>query len=260
MAPTLQDHDIYCERLVREHDRDLWLACLFAPQPARKHIHALYAFALETSDIREKVSQPLLGEMRLRWWRDALEAAAPGDAQAHPIAAALLAAIAQFDLPRDELTAFLDARIFDLYDDPMPTLTALEAYCLATEAAPIRWAGKILGAATTAAFDDAGVALGLTKILRNGKPAFIPQDLSTTAGLIGARRELAALARRKYDSAHHAATELPAGREALLPAATVPLYLEQLARTGYDPDVALSEPSPLRRQWRLWRAARGAGL
>jgi phytoene synthase len=260
MASTLQDHDIYCERLVREHDRDLWLACLFAPQPARKHIHALYAFVLETSDIREKVSQPLLGEMRLRWWRDALEAAAPGDAQAHPVAAALLAVIAQFDLPRDELTAFLDARIFDLYDDPMPTLAALEAYCLATEAAPIRWAGKILGAATTAAFDDAGVALGLTKILRNGKPAFIPQDLSTTAGLIGARRELAALARRKYDSAHRAATELPAGREALLPAAAVPLYLEQLARTGYDPDVALSEPSPLRRQWRLWRAARGAGL
>lgn len=260
MASAQQDHDSYCERLLRDHDRDLWLASLFAPQPARKHIHALYAFVLETSGIREKVSQPLLGEMRLRWWRDIIDAETPGDAQAHPVAAALLDAATQFDLPRDELTTLLDARIFDLYDDPMPNLAALEDYCQATSAAPIRWAGKILGAPTSTAFDDAGMALELTKVLRGGKLAFIPQDISATAGLAGARRELAALAQRHYERARHAAAELPAGREALLPVATVPLYLEQLARTGYDPDVALSEPSPLRRQWRLWRAARGAGL
>jgi len=75
-----------------------------------------------------------------------------------------------------------------------------------------------------------------------------------------ARQQLAALARKKYESAREAAARQTAGREALLPAAMVPLYLEQLAQAGYDPGVALTEPSPLRRQWRLWRAARGAGL
>jgi len=245
---------------VRERDRDLWLACLFAPAPVRPFIHAIYAFTLETGNIRDKVSQPLLGEMRLRWWRDIIDANTAGDAATPPVAAALLDAVGQFDLPRDELTELVDARIFDLYDDPMPTLAALEDYCRATVAAPIRWTAQVLGATRESAFDDAGLALGLTQVLLTRKSAFIPQGLSAVANPTMARQQLAALARKKYESAREAAARQTAGREALLPAAMVPLYLEQLARAGYDPGVALSEPSPLRRQWRLWRAARGAGL
>ena len=245
---------------MRESDRDLWIACLFAPAPARKYIHAIYAFAHETSTVRDKVSQPVLGEMRLRWWSDIIEADAAVDAAAPPVAAALLEAAREFDLPREELTALVDARIFDLYDDPLSTVAALEDYCRATAAAPIRWAGKIIGAAPSAAFDDAGLAHGLTRLLMGRNPAFIPRELSATAGLTTARRQLAELAGRKFESARSEAARLNIGQEALLPAATVPLYLEQLARTGYDPEAALSEPSPLRRQWRLWRASRGAGL
>ncbi len=263
MSTTRPDDYDYCERLVRENDRDLWLACLFAPESARKYIHAIYAFVIESAEVRQKVSQPLLGEMRLRWWRDILDSGASTTAEAPPVAAALLDAAKQFDLPRDELATLLDARIFDLYDDPMPTVAALEDYCRATAAAPIRWTGKILGAnvaSSISAFDDAGVALGLTRILRERTVAFIPRELSDTESLATARRQLAVLARKKYDDARSATYRLTAGREALLPAATVPLYLEQMARKGYDPDVAHSEPSPLRRQWRLWHASRGGGL
>jgi phytoene synthase len=259
MSTSRQDHFEYCERLVREGDRDLWLACLFAPSPARKYIYAIYAFMLETINIREKVSQPLLGEMRLRWWGDIITAGKTDDSAAPPVAAALIDTAAEFDLPRDEMTALLEARVFDLYDDPMPTVAALEDYCRAIAAAPVRWAGAILGTTSTA-YDDAGVALGLTKILRSRNPAFIPLEFSTVASVKVARGQLAAIAMEKYENARREADRLTAGREALLPAATVPLYLEILARTGYDPDIALPEPSPLRRQWRLWRAARGAGL
>lgn len=260
MSTTLQNPYAYCESLVRERERDLWLACLFAPAPKRPFIHAIYAYTLETGNIREKVSQPLLGEMRLRWWHDVIDANAAAEETAPPVAAALLDAAAKFDLPRHELTALVDARTFDLYDDPVPTLAALEDYCRATAAAPLRWAAQILGAKAMGAFDDAGLALGLTRVLLERKPAFIPRELSASLDPTAARRELAALAQRRYDSARDEVRRLTAGREAVLPAAMVPLYLEQLARTGYDPDVALSEPSPLRRQWRLWRAARGAGL
>jgi phytoene synthase len=260
MSTTLQDHYAYCESLVHERERDLWLACLFAPASVRPFIYAIYAFTVETSNIRDKVSQPLLGEMRLRWWHDIIDANAAADDTAPPVAAALLDVAGKFDLPRKELTALVDARIFDLYDDPMPTLAALEDYCRATAAAPLRWAAQILGATAMGAFDDAGLALGLTRVLRERKPAFIPQELSANFTPTTARRELAGLAQRKFDSARDEVRRLTAGREALLPAAMVPLYLEQLARTGYDPDVVLPEPSPLRRQWRLWRAARGAGL
>ena len=50
-----------------------------------------------------------------------------------------------------------------------------------------------------------------------------------------------------------------ATRTALLPVATVPLYLELMSRRDYNPFRWVAEPQPWRRQWRLWRAAR-AGL
>ena len=148
MTAASQEHYVQCEELLRARDRDLWLACLFAPQAARPHIHALYAFAQETADVSGKVTQPLLGEMRLQWWVDALEAdAAQGEGvRANPVADALIDTIERFSLPRDEFVALAQAHIFDLYDDAMPTWTALEDYCRATASAPIRWAARILGA------------------------------------------------------------------------------------------------------------------
>lgn len=265
MAAAAPEHDAHCEALVRAQDRDLWLACLFIPQPARARIHALYAYALEARDVRARVTQPLLGEMRLRWWVDAVtaEGATAEGARAHPVADALLDTVARYDLPREEVAALAEAHVFDLYDDPMPTLAALEDYCRATVAAPMRWAARILGAQDFAAFDDAGVALALTHIL--GRPAslaaFIPADLSAQAG---GRRDavaaLLALARDRYARARRGAADLTAGREALLPAAIVPLYLEALEKRGDALDRLPAAPSPLRRQWRLWGAARGVGL
>lgn len=265
------EHYAHCEALLRERDRDLWLACLFAPAPARRHIHAVHAFALEARDVRARVTQPLLGEMRLRWWADAIEsdAAASEGARAHPVADALLDTAAQFALPRAELVALVDAHVLDLYDDQTPSLAALEDYCRATAAGPMRWAARILGAPESCAFLDAGVALGLTGVLRGPPGAFLPADLlarhgaqaqGDSPGLRAVLAELREAARARYEAARRAAADLPAGREALLPAATVPLYLERMARKDYDPFRAPVELSPLRRQWRLWRAARGVGL
>ena len=114
MTAASQEHYVQCEELLRARDRDLWLACLFAPQDARPHIHALYAFAQETADVSGKVTQPLLGEMRLQWWVDALEAdAAQGEGvRANPVADALIDTIERFSLPRSEFVALADAHIF----------------------------------------------------------------------------------------------------------------------------------------------------
>ncbi|MBG0801738.1 phytoene/squalene synthase family protein [Methylocystis sp. H4A] len=279
MSAASREHYVQCEELLRARDRDLWLACLFAPQAARPHIHALYAFAQETADVSGKVTQPLLGEMRLQWWLDALEAdAAQGEGvRANPVADALIDTIERFSLPRSEFVALAQAHIFDLYDDAMPTWTALEDYCRATASAPIRWAARILGADLQApsagAFDEAGVALGLTRILRalpegSQQEKFLPDEAFThDGGASGRRSELGpivkkwhALAQSHYELARRLAVDLGPARAALLPCATAPLYLEQLARSDYDPFRPLGEPSPLRRQWRIWRASRGVGL
>lgn len=283
MTSVPDEHYAQCETLLRARDRDLWLASLFAPQEARRHIHALYAFAQEAADAPAKVTQPLLGEMRLRWWADAIEGQeTQGEgARAHPIADALIDTIERFALPRAELVALAEAHIADLYDDPMPTLAALEDYCRATAAGPMRWAARVLGADPDApsarAFEDAGVALGLTRILRAAPreiARFAPTELlarhgatrrdfagtQASGGLRAALAELRALAKARYEEAREAAGPLGDARAALLPAATIPLYLERMARKDYDPFRAFAEPSPLRRQWRIWRAARGVGL
>ena len=270
MTDASPDHYAHCEALLRERDRDLWLASLFAPEPARKHIHALYAYALEAADVRAKVTQPLLGEMRLRWWTDALTGDASEATRAHPVADALIDTIDRFGLSREEVAALAQAHVADLYDDQMPDLETLERYCRATASGPIRWTATILGAAAESpAFDEAGLALGIVRILRKPAGAFLPADLlahhgadihTATPALRAALGELRDKAQTHYETARSAAAGLSAGREALLPAATVPVYLARMARKDYDPSRGLMELSPLRRQWRLWRAARGVGL
>src|SRR6185503_16244699 len=89
-----------CRKLVREHGKDRYLAGLFAAASKRKHLFALYAFNYEIARIRELVHEPLPGEIRLQWWRDALQGSARGDVGRHPVAGALLTSIEQFSLPR----------------------------------------------------------------------------------------------------------------------------------------------------------------
>jgi phytoene synthase len=265
-----------CESALREKDRDAWLASLFAPADRRPRLHALHAFAAEIAEIPRKVTQPLLGEMRLRWWEEILTATGEGVGPAHPVADALLDTLDACSLPREEVVRFLDAHVADLYDDPIETGGALLDYFDRTAAQPLRWSARVLGARGDApALTEAGAALGLLRLLRGlprGGAQFLPQELLERHG---ARREDAAagVATPQLRAAIAALVESAsqsfertrsAGREAdeetrvaLLPAATVPLYLQAMRARDFHPFHALREPSPLRRQWRLWRAARG---
>ena len=120
---------VYCEELLRAEDKDRWLASLFLPVDTRPHVHALYAFSLEIARVRRLVSEPALGEIRFQWWREVLAGERVSEAQAHPVAAALLDTLARNDLTSEPLIGLIDARLFDLYDTPMPTLGALRFNC-----------------------------------------------------------------------------------------------------------------------------------
>ena len=84
-----------CAALVREADRDRYLAALFAPADKRDALFALYAFNVEIARVRDVAREPMPGEIRLQWWREALEGKRDGEARAHPVAAALRATLAR---------------------------------------------------------------------------------------------------------------------------------------------------------------------
>ena len=128
----------------RRRPRPLLRRALRAGRTSGPHLHALYAFSLEIARVRDSVSEALPGEIRLQWWRDALQGEARGDVMANPVAAALDDTVVRFRLPRQALVNLIDARVGDLYDDPIPTLNDLEGYCGETSSTLIRLASLIL--------------------------------------------------------------------------------------------------------------------
>src|SRR5499427_171057 len=97
--------------LVRRHDRDRYQTALFAPAARREALFALYAFNYEIARVRETVTQPMLGQIRLQWWREVLDAAYAGaPSRPHPVVIPMTAAIRDFGLTRGHFDRLIDAR------------------------------------------------------------------------------------------------------------------------------------------------------
>ena len=120
---------------MRTHDFVRYASTLFMPAAQRRALLAIYAFNAEISRVREQVSQPLPGEMRLQWWTDMLAGAGHGGIEGNPVAAELLLVIRDYRLPVDPLSRLIDEHQFDLYNDPMPSMAALEGYINDTSSA-----------------------------------------------------------------------------------------------------------------------------
>lgn len=275
------DVEAHLADLVRQGDPDRYISTLYAPEDRRGALLALYAFALEVGSVRDRAREPLAGEIRLQWWRDVIEAG--GEAgQGSPVAEALMKTVAAHDLPRQPLLDLLEARVFDLYDDPMPSRNDLEGYCGETASVVFQLAALILdptaarGAADLAghagcAHAIAAIARSLPRQLARGQ-CYLPLDILAAVGTnaqalierkdpeaaVRAVSAFAALGREHAEAFRKEALSLPVIlRPAFLPVATAPAYLDKIA---VRPGDVLDRPvdiSPLRRHWRLFRHATG---
>jgi len=270
----------YCEKLVREADRDRYLATLFAPLRHRGGLFALHAFDIELSRVRERVSGPLPGEIRLQWWSEVLSGLRADEARSNPVAAALAATIAGYRLPPALLDNVVAARRFDIYDEPMASLEALEAYAADTTGTLLACAVRILmdGHETHAAplVRPLATAATLARILWHfpahlaAAQFFLPADVAQRhqlgdedlfpdgdhGKLRASLGEVRAVAQRRLAEAGAHLDLLPAvALPALMPFALTGTMLERFARAGDDPFMR-REIGPMRRQWLLWRASR----
>lgn len=264
---------------LRTADRDRYLAALYAPQEKRGALFALYAFNAEIAGVRDRIHEALPGEIRLQWWRDVL--AAPADQlSGHPVADLLKQAIAAHGLPVAAFDNYLEARIFDLYDDPMPSRTDLEGYCGETAGAILQLAALVLdpeaaglhgGLAGHAACAQAisGLLLLLPRHRARGQ-CFVSAEILAAAGtdragfLSGDGGEaagrivgmMAALAREHHSAfLAGAGTLTPTLRAAYLPLALTPAYLAAIERLGARAMVQAPKLSELSRHWLMFRRA-----
>jgi 15-cis-phytoene synthase len=268
----------HCAALVREADRDRYLATLFAPAEHRGALFSLYAFNVEIARVRDLAREPLPGEIRLQWWREALSGERAGEAAAHPVAAAMLETLARYGFVAAPLLELIDERVFDLYNEPMATVGALELYTIRTQSPIFAMAAGILktGAMPSELFTlDVSVASAIGGILRNfglhasRRQLYVPLEIlerhqvrpvdifaeRTSAALLAVLTEMRAIAGRHLAAAQEKFKSVPAEiLPAFLPVALVGAQLRRMERVGYRP-FASQQISPLRRQWLLWRAA-----
>jgi phytoene synthase len=280
-ADPLADATAHCAGLARAHARDQWLGALYAGASARGALFALASFDYEIRHALKRARDPNLMAIRLAWWREVISGERQAEAAGNPVALALRAAIDAYALPRAWLEAMLDARLQEIAPQDDFNLVAFRAFADESEGARLRLASRIAAGGRDLDPADAqapaGMTLALTRLLRElpfkagSAPTLIPTDVAGRHGVSGAdfdaRRaspgvlavcaELRGLTRDELVEAERRLTSSGAAiLPAFIPLAPLRLDLDRLERNADRPFETVSEVSPLRRQWAIWRWAR----
>ena len=275
----------------RRADYDRYLLCLLAPASVREDLFVLLAFNAEIARIRDLVREPMMGRIRLQWWRDVLdglETAGEGGPAVHPLLPLLGAAMSRHRLDRRHFDTLIDAREADLEDQPPSSLAGFIAYAEATSAPLAALFLEVLGAtdwpeagraAASSAGRHAAIAWALTGLIRSLPFHAVRQRTVLPAELFARHRitpctargrgfdpraltapvaEVAALARGHLAEARLPAREVPKpARPALLLASLAEFYLTALERAGHDVAAAPVQRQRLAPLWLSWRALVG---
>jgi NADH dehydrogenase [ubiquinone] 1 alpha subcomplex assembly factor 6 len=276
---SLTASEQYCLDEVRRHDHDRYLTALFLPANRRSAALALYAFNLEIARTREIVSEPLLGQIRLQWWRETIEGVFEGTPREHPVVDALGAAIRRHELSRDRLEALIDAREADLDDQPPGNIDVLESYAAETSGALSALVMHILGGADEVsglAAQRVGTAWAIIGLARavgfhaQTQRIYIPEDLLSeyeverrglfdlkpSPGLNRAIEHMVIRAVVLLAEARSAAPDInKAARRGLLLASLADRHIAAIRKVGHDPfAIPAAKPAPvLRLAWTAWR-------
>jgi phytoene synthase len=214
----MADDADYCEALVKDTDKDRFLATLFAPADSRADLYVLYAFDIETAAVAQRVRDPAAGEIRLQWWHDAL--AGILESTGNPVADAMLETTARNGIDTLLALSLIDARRQALYPNQHQSEAEFELFASETAGAIYLMAAQVLG----------------------GKPDEATKLACHHAGVATATHD-PALAQRHLGAVKSLIWSLP---ENLLPA-LLPLAL------AVDDRAKLPQ---WRKQWILWRASK----
>jgi phytoene synthase len=156
------------DAIVRRADPDRWLASRFiGDAQARADVVALYAFNHELARVAETAREPLMGEIRLTWWLEAVDEIFTGQApRRHPVVEALALAVGRRNLARAPLEAMVEARFTDFDPEALADEAALDGYIDATAGALMALAVAATAGVEALSVRPAARAWGLAGLLR----------------------------------------------------------------------------------------------
>ena len=276
-----QDAAAFCANLVRAHDFPRYASTLFLPGVHRRPMLAIYAFNVEIARVRDQVSQPLPGQIRLQWWTDLLTGQDHGGIEGNPVASELLWTIRTWRLPMERLAQLIIEHEFDLYNDPMPSLSALEGYANDTASTLFACCARIL-VRPSETIDHvarhAGLAYGMIDVINKlpqdtaRRQLFLPQQFlqqhgSSVEEVFAGKQtpqnraaidQLVEEASKQLNTALALLKEVPVEvHPAFLPLALVRRDIKRMQRRDNDPFVLRRMPR-VRMLWALWRASRSS--
>jgi 15-cis-phytoene synthase len=265
-------------QLVRTYQYDRYIAALLLPRQHREALIVLAAFGAELQRIPNIVSEPMMGAIRMQWWRDELSAAAAPDGAGkrpvqrtgHRLGDALVEMAGSYNLPFGMLQGMIDAAETELDPTPFSEIAETTQVLVKFDGAMFELAGRILGTdAPRDIWAEAAAAYGFARLeaerewrQRSGLQTYISRDLGAkedqSAAVFRKRAEHGLAAVRE-----HFAVLDKAARGALLPLATVSPSLRSIAmslnqsdgtRSAQASQVTLSDFGRARAiLWAYWR-------
>ena len=229
---------------LKQADPDRYRAALMADARRRDDLLILYAFHYELSKVPDVTSEPMLGQIRYEWWREAIDEIYSGrEVRRHEASTPLSEMLRRTDVPRFWLDRLIDGRARDLDPQPFEDMDAAKSYARQTSGQLMQIAVKLIGGEPNEPVLQAGEAWGLTGLARSYAYYHdrILQNLSFDNLVMAAN-----------DAYQSAAVNIDADIfPAIAYAALIPKFLGRMQRPGFDPVNDKVAYGPLSKQCRL---------
>ena len=172
----------FCRTQFKEDEPERYFISLFAPKNVHASLWGIFAFNSELSRITNTVTEPMIGRIRLQWWRESLEKLEENKGRGHYILQSLQIPLALKKTTLSDLISLIDSReiefeergscdiekILKYADSTLGLLTELSAKISSCSPNDINWARKI------------GTSWGLIEIAANKNSKFRTTNLDKT--------------------------------------------------------------------------------
>jgi len=229
---------------LKKADPDRYRAALMSDRQGREDLLILYAFHYELSKVPDVTSEPMLGQIRFEWWREAIDEIYTGrEVRRHEISTPLAEMLVRIEVPRFWIDRLIDGRARDLDPQPFADMDDARGYARQTSGQLMQIAVKVLGGTPDDNVLRAGEAWGLTGLARSyGYYHDRVLKNLTFGNLLKAARGTYELGKPNVST-----NQFPA----VAYAALIPKFLNRMERAGFDPVKDKVVYGALSKQWHL---------